>query len=150
RVGLRVNNEGGEYVAFDQAGSVVLTKVAMLDISGLYFYPRLKLSLSADNSTLFLTQSTKTNTSTLVALTLQDKKIINLGNDPEADICDVLMDPRDSTPLAFATNYTRKKWWGIKPEINNDLQFLQSQDNGDIDIVSQTNDNQQWLICYLH
>ncbi|HRE32769.1 MAG TPA: hypothetical protein PLD88_12395, partial [Candidatus Berkiella sp.] len=119
------------------------------DLFGLYFYPRLRLGLSADGTQFFLAQSEKTNTSQLSAVTLADKQLRVLGGQQNADICDVLLEPQYKTPLAYAVNHQRKVWFGLDKEIEQEIRFLTTFDDGDMDIVSQTKDNQSWIIAYV-
>lgn len=145
--GLKVKEMGGEYREFSESGRC-LAKVSLNDLFGLYFYPKLRLGLSAMGNQLFLTQTDDTNTSRLIAVDLENLHVTTLGGDLKADICDVLIDPKTKTPLAYAVNYDRKKWHGLSETTQCDLEFLKTVDDGDIDIYSEN--NEQWVVSFLH
>lgn len=148
-IGIKVDATGGEYVDIASQAKPCISRVSLHDLFGLYYYPRLRLGLASHHK-LYLAQSTQSNTSQLVAIDMQTKSIEVLGKDEKADICDVLLDPKTQTPLAFAVNYERKKWQGLDDATRADFAYLQSIDNGDIDILSQSTDNLHWLVSFYH
>lgn len=151
RFGLKVDDKGGEWVDLSLKNQPrALTKIAMHDISGLYFFPRLRLGLSSDNQKLYLTQSMDSNTSTLISIEVMTGKIEKIGHNALADICDVLLNPSTKEPLAFAINHQRKEWHCLNDNTMRDFTYLQSIDDGDIDVISQSEKNDLWLVSFVH
>jgi len=151
RLGINITAEGGEYLNLLSADQdEVVAKVTQHDLFGLYFYPRLRLGLSSDGEKLYLAESVQSNTSRLIEVTLNSKQRRDLGGQQKADICDVLLEPHSKQPMAYAVNQLRKEWFSLNPKIQNDLTFLSTFADGDIDIVGQTADNQHWLVAYVH
>lgn len=151
RFGVKINAQGGEYIdLLTGSQAKCVAKITQHDLFGLYFYPRLRLGLSADGQQLFFAESLATNTSQLSIFDCQTRQQVILGGQAQADICDVLLNPQDKKPLAYAINQYRKKWFSLHEETTIDLSFLQSFTDGDIDIVGQSADNQQWIVAYVH
>ncbi len=147
-LGLKVGTNGIEYIKLDDSSKIII-RGSLHDVFGLYFYPRLRLGLS-DSQTFYVCQSLESNTSTLVCVNLNSYETQALMNDPQADIADVLCCPITKKPLAVATYYERKKWHPLDPDVAGDFQYLTGIDDGDIDILSQTQNNQTWLVSFVH
>lgn len=147
-IAITVGSEGLTY--WDLEKNKGIAQARLHDAFGQYFYPRMRLGLSENNQTLYLVQGLETNTSSVAVVDRNTGVAKLLGNDPLADICDVLLDPLTQAPLAYAINYDRKKWVGLTPEIQADLDYLSGLDAGDIEIASQTADNRQWTVNFLH
>ena len=150
RLGIKITADGGEYCNLLSTKNECVAKVTQHDLFGLYFYPRLRLGLSSDATSLFLAQSLVTNTSVLSEVKLESLQNTVLGGQDKADICDVLLDPKSKRPLAYAVNQQRKEWLSIDPAIEEDLGFLNNFTDGDLDILSQISDNSEWLIAFVH
>lgn len=149
KVGIQITPKDGAYFDLSSEEPTELIRVSHEDLLELYFYPRLKLDLSQDGHALFLTK-TFNNTSELIEIDLRSKKVHSLGQDKKADVFDVLLDPQSKRPLAFASYYERKEWYGLTPEIARDLISLRQLDRGDIGILSQSPDNQIWIVSFIH
>lgn len=149
-LGINITAQGGEYLDLQSPNQdKVIAKVTQHDLFGLYFYPRLRLGLSSDGKKLYLAESLESNTSRLIEITLNANRK-DLGGQDKADICDVLLDPQSKQPLAYAVNQLRKEWFSLNEQAQSDIHFLSTFTDGDIDIVGQTLDNQQWLVAYVH
>ncbi|MBS0286616.1 MAG: S9 family peptidase [Proteobacteria bacterium] len=148
RIGLKVDQNGGSYI--NLANQQLITRTTLHDIYEVYFYPRLRQGLSSDNEKLYLCQSAKTNTSELISIDMKSGKLESLFHDEQSDIADVLRCPLTKKPLAAATYYERKKWHPLSQECAGDFEYLASVDNGDIDILSQSANNDTWMVSYTH
>ncbi|MBN9288966.1 MAG: hypothetical protein BGO43_08230 [Gammaproteobacteria bacterium 39-13] len=147
RLGIKVNGKGGEYIDIASPSKTCLSQVSLHDLFGLYYYPRLRLGLATNNK-LYLTQSINNNTSMLISVDMSNQSVETLGKNNDADVCDVLLNPQNKVPLAFAVNYERKKWQSLDDATGVDFTYLQSIDDGDIDILSQSTDNEHWLVGF--
>lgn len=148
RIGIKINEHSGEYV--DLISGESLMQIPQHDLFGLYFYPKLKPVFSHDNNTLYVVQSSVSNSSTLVAKNLKNKSSVDLANHPEADICDVLYHPQTKAPIAYAINHEHKQWFGLNEEISVLLGKLRQSHAGEIDIVSQNGGGSQWIVSFNH
>lgn len=150
RIGVKITASGGEYLNLLSEQKTCIAKVTQHDLFGLYFYPRLRLGLSSDATSLFLAQSVNSNTSVLSEVTLETLQSQVLGGQAKADICDVLLDPHHKRPIAYAVNQQRKEWYSIDLSLEEDFRFLSNFTDGDLDILSQSSNNAEWLIAFVH
>lgn len=149
QIGIQIRAQDAIYVDLASLEApTTLVHVSHEDLLELYFYPRLKLGLSKDNTSLFLAKTCDQNTSQLIEVDRSTKLIRYLGHDQQADILDVLLDPQTKRPLAFATYYQCKIWHGLSEEIIEDFAYLRQLDRGDIGILSQCSDNQEWIVSF--
>ncbi len=147
KIGVKISPQGADYIKFED--NSLITHTDMHDVYGLYFYPRLRLG-NTDGEQFYLCQTLKTNTSCLVHVNILSGQTETLFNDPLSDIADILTCPQTKKPLACATYYERKQWHPIEQEVEEDFRFLASIDNGDIDILSKTRNNEIWLVNFVH
>ena len=92
---------------------------------------------------LYLIDSRGRNTGALAQLDLQDDKEKFIAENEKADIGGVLMHPTEKTIDAVSFNYTETEWQIINPEYRADFDYLKNVEDGEIDITSQTLDNQR-------
>jgi len=150
RLAICINEKlQGEYLDLRNPKSPkVVATLDEQDLFNLYYYPKLKCGLANDNKTLIVVQSVQYNTSSLVSLNLENNETQFLGNQPDADILDILYHPQTKFPCAYAVYYQRKRWIGLNEQVSRQLSFLQSFQEGDLTILSQTSDNKLWTISY--
>jgi len=102
----------------------------------------------ASGNKLYFFDSTNRDTRALAEIDLISfKKNIIFGTDI-ADISDVLFKPVSNIPQAVAYTYDRKKWVILDQKIKKDFEYLLSLENGEMDIVSRSEDDQYWIISY--
>lgn len=71
-----------------------------------------------------------------------------LAEGKDADISALLGHPTEKTILAVAENYTRTRWRVLDDSVRADFDALAKVSDGDFSVVSQTLDNQTWLVAY--
>ncbi len=98
---------------------------------------------------VYLFDSRGRDTAALVAVTLDTGEQKLLFEDPRADISDVLIHPTEKTVQAVASTYERKHWTALDDSIAQDFQYLQTVADGEIEVVSRTLDDTQWIVAYL-
>jgi dipeptidyl aminopeptidase/acylaminoacyl peptidase len=102
----------------------------------------------ASDNKLYFFDSTNRDTRALAEIDLISfKKNIIFGTDI-ADISDVLFEPVSNIPQAVAYTYDRKKWVILNEKIKKDFEYLLSSENGEMDILSRSEDDQYWIISY--
>lgn len=98
---------------------------------------------------LYMVESRNRNTSALALYNIASGNISIIGEDKRCDISDTLMHPTKKTVQAYAATYTRKSWTVIDHTIESDFAFLKEIDNGDIEIVDRSDDDNFWITAYL-
>ncbi len=104
---------------------------------------------SKDGSVLYLYDSRKRNTSALVTIDLETMKVTLVAEDPRADLSDTMTHPTEKTLQAAAFTYDRKIWKVLDPAIQSDFDYLESVTDGDVEVVSRTLDDSQWMVAYV-
>ena len=100
-------------------------------------------------TTLYMNDSRGRDTAAMVAIDLDTGDARTLADDPRADASDVMVHPTDKHVEAVAFTYERKRWETLDSSIAEDLEYLRTVADGDIDVVSRTLDDSQWIVAYL-
>ncbi len=98
---------------------------------------------------LYLIDSRGRDTGALYAWNLKtgDKKMI-AGND-KADVGSVISHPTENTIQAVAFTYLREEWDILDPAIQADFDYLHSVTDGEIQVASQSLDNNHWVVAFV-
>ncbi|GAB4163268.1 MAG: S9 family peptidase [Rickettsiaceae bacterium] len=106
------------------------------------------LHISSDGTKLFMIDSTSRNTSALVEVDLGsgDKSVI-YEND-KADIDDYIVHTKTKMVQGVATNYLRKVWSILDPELVQDIDYLKGLEDGELEVVSRTYEDDKWIIVF--
>ncbi|MCF8494096.1 MAG: S9 family peptidase [Rickettsiaceae bacterium] len=106
------------------------------------------LHISSDGTKLFMSDSAERNTSALIEvdLSINTRKVI-YEND-KADIDDYIVDTKSKMIQGVATNYLRKNWVIIDSKIALDLEYLKEIEDGDLEIVSRTYEDDKWVVVF--
>lgn len=107
------------------------------------------VSFSADGQTIYAVDSRGRDTAAFVAMNADDYSVRVLAADPRADCSHVLRHPSSKAPQAVAFTYARKEWQVLDSAIADDLERLRNVADGDIDVVSRTEDDLKWIVAYL-
>ena len=100
------------------------------------------------NETLYMMDSRGRNTAALVGIDFESGETTVVAEDARADFDDLIGDPATGVPLAAAFTYSRKEWQAIGDTLAPDLAYLSSVDDGDFQVVSQSDDNNHWVVLY--
>ncbi len=98
---------------------------------------------------LYLIDSRGRNTGALGQLDLKDDKEKFIAENDKADIGGVLMHPTEKTVDAVSFNYTETEWQIINPAYKADFDYLKTVEDGELDITSQSLDNQRWTVAFV-
>jgi dipeptidyl aminopeptidase/acylaminoacyl peptidase len=99
----------------------------------------------ADNA-LYWVDSRGRNTAALVRMDPVTGQSTVVASNERADINNVIRDPRTFEPVAWGANYLRQEWTPMNGEIAADLTYLRSRLQGDINIVSSTDDASKMVV----
>jgi dipeptidyl aminopeptidase/acylaminoacyl peptidase len=72
-----------------------------------------------------------------------------LAEDSRSDTSDFMIHPTEKNVQAVAFTYERKQWQVLDDAIADDLAYLRTVADGDVEVVSQTLDDRYWIICYI-
>ncbi|OGD54729.1 peptidase S9 [Candidatus Bathyarchaeota archaeon RBG_13_38_9] len=98
---------------------------------------------------LYMIDSRDRNTAALFQLNLENKDRIMLAENETADVDDLIFHPTEKTVQAVAFYYDRKHWEVLDEDILQDLTYLKSIADGDVEIVSRTLDDKYWIVAYI-
>jgi dipeptidyl aminopeptidase/acylaminoacyl peptidase len=101
----------------------------------------------ATNEQVFLIDSRDRDTAALTAMTLATGDTEVLAADPRADIQTLIQHPRSKVPLAFASEYERRRWQALDDGMATTLAAIAEQVDGDISIVSMTETAETLLLA---
>ena len=146
RFASRMTPDGGSEVLkpTTEGGWELFIKIAMEDM--LTTEP---IGFDKTGNVFYMRDSRNRDTSALIALSLESEKQLLLAEDPRADAGEVMIHPRDKTVQAVAFTYERKHWQILDRSIASDLDYLRTVADGDVEIVSRTLDDRQWIVAYV-
>ena len=97
---------------------------------------------------VYLFSSISRDTAGLCSLEIDTGRLDVLAADPRCDVDQVLFHPQSGDPLAAAFTYDRTSWRSLQPEIEGDFRELARTDPGDLRIVSQSAQDQHWIVRF--
>jgi len=72
-----------------------------------------------------------------------------LAEDPRADAGGALVHPTEKTVQAAAFSYERAEWKVLDKAIEPDLTYLKTVADGELTVVSRSDDDERWLVSYV-
>ncbi|KAF5419823.1 MAG: Dipeptidyl aminopeptidase/acylaminoacyl peptidase [Candidatus Methanocomedens sp.] len=98
---------------------------------------------------LHMTDSRDRNTVAFLTLDITTGEQTLIAEDSRADVSDSMIHPTENTVQAVAFTYERKHWQIIDESIADDLAYLKTVADGDLEVVSRTLDDKYWMVTYL-
>lgn len=102
--------------------------------------------MTSDGKTVYLTESRGRDKAALVAIDIASNKHTVVAESDKADIDGVISDPLTGVALAYSVDYIKNDWMPIDNSIKADIDFLNSNLQGQWGVASQTKDNGLWLV----
>ena len=99
--------------------------------------------------TLYLMDSRGRNTGALGAIDLATNKEKILAASELADVDGLMSHPTENTVQAVAFTYLRKEWKVLDPAIEDDMTYLRSVADGEMEVTSRTQDDLHWSVAYI-
>jgi dipeptidyl aminopeptidase/acylaminoacyl peptidase len=145
RLGSRMTPDGGMDIMTRKEDNTweVFARVPMEDMLTTQVF-----GFDASGRYLYLADSRVRNTSALIQYDTQDNTFQLLAEDSRADLSGVMIHPTELRVQAVSFTYDRKHWHVIDPSIQADLNFLATVENGEVDVISRTLDDQTWIVAY--
>ena len=107
------------------------------------------LGFDKTGNVLYLMDSRKRNTGALATWDLKTGEEKIIAENKKADIGGILSHPTENTIEAVSFTYTREEWQILDPKVQADFDYLHKVDDGELQITSQSLDNQHWTVAFL-
>ena len=98
---------------------------------------------------MYLVDSRDRDTAALVSLNLQNGDTTLIAENPHADVSDTMVDPNNKNIQAVAFTHERKTWIFLDENVKKDLEYLESISQGEIEIVSQSFNDEIWIVAFV-
>jgi dipeptidyl aminopeptidase/acylaminoacyl peptidase len=98
---------------------------------------------------LYLEDSRGRDTGALASINLDTGEETIIASNDLADVGGIMSHPTENTIQAVSFNHLRKEWQVLDKAVENDLRYLRTIADGDVEIPSRTLDDQQWIVAYL-
>jgi dipeptidyl aminopeptidase/acylaminoacyl peptidase len=146
RFAMRMTPDGGNEIlkATEERGWEPFMEIAMVDL--LTTGPA---GFDKTGTILYMIDSRERNTAALFALDLEIGEQTLIAEDPHADVSDFMIHPTEKNIQAVAFTYERKHWQVIDESMRDDLEYLNTVVDGDVEVVSRTLDDKYWIVAYL-
>lgn len=105
------------------------------------------IGFNGAGDSVYMLSSVGRERAALISVNLASGESRVIGEHDRADVGNVMIHPTTFEVLAFSANYLRNEWIGVDQSVGADLAYLREQLNGDINILSQTSDNQTWIVA---
>ncbi len=138
------HQDGGiEYYQLLNSKWEFFTRISMEDATNTYL-----LGFDKTGEIVYISDSRDRDVAALTSLNLKTNKTTLIAQDLKSDIEIFTISPVDKTIQAVYTNYDRVTFNILDKTIKDDLEYLQSLEKGDLNIVSRTQDDKAWLIAF--
>jgi len=131
-----VPDGNGDWKSFDQ--------IPMAD--ALTTWP---LGFDKTGKILYMIDSRGRNTAALVSVNLDNGNKEVIFEDPRADMSDAMIHPTEKSIEAVASEYLRTEWKVLDNSVKDDLDYLKTVADGDLNITSRSLDDNYWTIAYI-
>ncbi len=98
---------------------------------------------------MYMIDTRDRNTAALFANDLETGEQTLIAEDPQADLSDVMIHPTEKNIQAVAFTYERKYWQVLDESIAQDLAYLGTVADGDVEVTDRTLDDKYWIVAYL-
>lgn len=98
---------------------------------------------------LYLQDSRDRDTGALFAMDLKTGEVTLVAEDPRADVGSIIAHPTEKTIQAVSFTYSRTEWKILDESIREDLDFLNTVEDGELIVTSRTLDDTQWTMAYV-
>ncbi len=106
------------------------------------------IALDRSGDVLYMLDSRNRDTAALTAVDLASGEREVLFEDPRADVSGAIIHPREGTVQAAASTYERTRWTALEARFAADLEVLQEVDEGDVNLISRTYDDEVWIVAF--
>jgi dipeptidyl aminopeptidase/acylaminoacyl peptidase len=101
-----------------------------------------------DPNILYIVGNHDSNTVRLTKFDLATGQETVLAEDKDADLSGAITSARKRLPLAVAFTKARTEWKALDPDVKADLDALAKVRRGDFSVISETADENKWVVAY--
>ncbi|MGC0372391.1 MAG: hypothetical protein DGJ47_001104, partial [Rickettsiaceae bacterium] len=105
--------------------------------------------ISKDGKNYYMVDSEGRDNSALLKIDLKTDKKEELYYNAEEDISSLLVDQQTYEIQAVSTTHQRTKWHALNAGTAKDFAVLKTVEDGDLSIVSRTQDESKWIVSYI-
>jgi dipeptidyl aminopeptidase/acylaminoacyl peptidase len=98
---------------------------------------------------LYMINSRNRNTAAFFTMDLETGEQTLIAEDSRADTSNLMIHPTEKIVQAVAFTYERRHWQIIDESIADDLVYLETVADGDVEVVSRTLDDEYWMVAYV-
>ena len=99
---------------------------------------------------LYLSDSRGRNTTALTSIDLKTGQVSLIAEDAKSDVNIFMAHPTENTIQAVATTYEKLKYTVLDNVIKDDMSYLETLGDGEIDIISRSIDDKRWIVAILN
>jgi len=132
----------------------------MLRLTGKGFEPFAKIGLEDALTTspigfdktgrvLYMADSRDRDTAALAAIDIETGNKTVIASNSRADLGNALIHTTEKTMQAVAFTYERREWQILDRSIEGDIDYLRKVSGGDMEVISRTLDDTNWLVAYI-
>ena len=107
------------------------------------------IRFDASGEHLYIYDAQGRDKAALVTVDLETGDLNLLAEDDRVDIGGVIYHPTKATVQAYATNWIETEWTAIDPEIEADLEALAQIKDGELSVLSRSEDDSKWIVQYM-
>ena len=107
------------------------------------------IRFDASGEHLYIYDAQGRDKAALVTVDLETGELNLLAEDDRVDIGSVIYHPTKATVQAYATNWIETEWTAIDPEISADLEALAQIKDGELSVLSRSEDDNKWIVQYM-
>jgi len=150
RVALRNTSDGGRELLVPNAeGAWSLLQCIPMD-EVLTTQPVAVAKDESGEISLYLLDSRGRDKTAAMALNLSTGASMLLGEDAQADVLAVSLNPHSKRPEAFRTDYLQPQWQVIDAAVEADYSRIRQAHPGDFRILSRSGDDRLWVLSFSH
>lgn len=107
------------------------------------------LGFNKSGDVLYLSDSRGRNTGALKELNLKTGKEKQIAANDKSDVGGIISHPVENTIEAVSFTYLRTEWEPQNDKIKADFEALKKVDDGEVNVTSQTLDDQTWTVAFI-
>lgn len=144
RFAMRFTSDGGnEMLKWTDKGFEQFAKIGLEDT--LTTSP---FGFDKTGRVLYMVDSRGRNTAALTSIDLKTGRQTTIAQNERADLSDALIHPTEKNVQAAAFTYEREQWQILDEAIADDMAYLRTVADGDLEVVSRTLDDKNWIVAY--
>lgn len=147
RLGIETTADGGATL-HTLAKSPIKPEKVLLKIAQPDLLSTAPVGFNKAGDVLYMVDSRNRNTTALTSIDLKTNAVSVIGEDKKSDISEILIHPTEKTIQGYSNTYERQHWSFLEPKVKQDMDFLKTVAEGDINILNRSLDDKKWMVAY--